>query len=53
MADPDTLHHSRYSRSNSYDPEWVAHNQMGPNALWLTADQGTSLGFARVVATRL
>lgn len=27
--------HPRYSRSNGYDPEWVAANQMGPNALWL------------------
>ncbi|MGH1489122.1 MAG: SAM-dependent methyltransferase [Acidimicrobiales bacterium] len=31
-----TLHHQRYLRSNGYDPEWVIHNQMGPNALWLT-----------------
>jgi len=31
-----TLHHPRYARSNGYDPEWVARNQMGPNALWLT-----------------
>lgn len=29
------LHHPRYTRSNTYDPEWVFANQMGPNALWL------------------
>ena len=29
------LHHPRYPRSNSYDPQWVLDNQMGPNALWL------------------
>ena len=29
------LHHDRYLRSNSYDPEWVVENEMGPNALWL------------------
>lgn len=27
--------HPRYPRSTGYDPEWVAENQMGPNALWL------------------
>lgn len=27
--------HPRYRRSNGYDPEWVAANQMGPHALWL------------------
>ncbi len=26
----------RYVRSNSYDPNWVVENQMGPNALGLT-----------------
>jgi hypothetical protein len=41
-----TLHHPRYTRSNSYDPMWVTANQMGPNqmgpnqmgpnVLWLT-----------------
>ncbi len=30
------LHHSRYVRSNGYDPQWVVANQMGPNVLWLT-----------------
>ena len=29
------LLHSRYTRSNGYDPQWVFDNQMGPNALWL------------------
>jgi cyclopropane fatty-acyl-phospholipid synthase-like methyltransferase len=33
---PLTLHHSRYVRSNAYEPSWVIENQMGPNALWLT-----------------
>lgn len=36
MTDTNELHHPRYRRSNGYDPEWVARNQMGPNALWLT-----------------
>ena len=31
-----SLVHSRYVRSNGYDPKWVTDNQMGPNALWLT-----------------
>jgi cyclopropane fatty-acyl-phospholipid synthase-like methyltransferase len=31
-----SLQHQRYLRSNSYDPTWIARNQMGPNALWLT-----------------
>ena len=26
----------RFPRSGAYDPVWVAENQMGPNALWLT-----------------
>jgi len=30
------LHNDRFPRSNRYDPWWVAENQMGPNALWLT-----------------
>lgn len=30
------LHHTRYTRSNAYEPAWVIENQMGPNALWLT-----------------
>lgn len=25
-----------FPRSNGYDPQWVAENQMGPNVLWLT-----------------
>ena len=29
------LHHARYQRANSYDPQWVFDNQMGPHALWL------------------
>lgn len=33
--DINPLHHSRYERSNTYDPDWVIENQMGPNALWL------------------
>jgi cyclopropane fatty-acyl-phospholipid synthase-like methyltransferase len=36
MTVPNTLQHSRYLRSNNYDPQWVVKNQMGPNALWLT-----------------
>ena len=35
MPDLADLHHHRYTRSNSYDPEWVIESQMGPNALWL------------------
>jgi SAM-dependent methyltransferase len=26
----------RFPKSGAYDPVWVAENQMGPNALWLT-----------------
>ena len=29
------LYRSEFPRSNSYDPNWVMDNQMGPNALWL------------------
>jgi SAM-dependent methyltransferase len=29
------LFHARYTRSNTYDPDWVYENQMGPHALWL------------------
>ena len=29
------LIHTRYQRSNAYDPDWVIENQMGPTALWL------------------
>jgi cyclopropane fatty-acyl-phospholipid synthase-like methyltransferase len=29
------LHHSRYLRSNAYDPQWVFENLMGPHPLWL------------------
>lgn len=36
MTTPDSLHHTRYVRSNNYDPAWVTENQMGPNVLWLT-----------------
>lgn len=37
MADATSnpLHHERYVRSNTYDPDWVIANQMGPSALWL------------------
>jgi len=27
---------ARFPRSNAYDGDWVARNQMGPNVLWLT-----------------
>jgi len=30
------FYNERFPRSNQYDPRWVAGNQMGPNALWLT-----------------
>lgn len=30
------LANERFPRSEAYDPVWVAENQMGPNALWLT-----------------
>ncbi|RJP68693.1 MAG: methyltransferase domain-containing protein [Candidatus Abyssobacteria bacterium SURF_17] len=29
------LYRPEFPRSDSYDPEWVMDNQMGPNALWL------------------
>ena len=29
-------HNDRFPLSNKYDGQWVAENQMGPNALWLT-----------------
>ena len=29
------LHRPEFPRSNSYDPDWVMENQMGPTALWL------------------
>jgi ubiquinone/menaquinone biosynthesis C-methylase UbiE len=29
------MYNDRFPRSNTYDPEFVAGNQMGPNALWL------------------
>jgi cyclopropane fatty-acyl-phospholipid synthase-like methyltransferase len=32
----DALRNERFPRSSQYDPEWVAENQMGPNALWMT-----------------
>ena len=30
------LETERFPKSNAYDPVWVAENQMGPNALWLS-----------------
>jgi len=30
------LYRPEFPRSNTYDPNWVMDNQMGPNALWLT-----------------
>jgi SAM-dependent methyltransferase len=37
MSSLDSLFHNpRFPRSSSYPAEWVARNQMGPNALWLT-----------------
>ena len=35
VLDRTLRNHPRYQRSNRYDPQWVANNQMGPNALWL------------------
>lgn len=35
ITSSNPLRHSRYLRSNKYDPQWVLDNQMGPNALWL------------------
>jgi len=32
----DMLHNEDFPLSAKYDPRWVAENQMGPNALWLT-----------------
>ncbi len=29
------FHNPAFPRSNAYDPQWVAENQMGPNVLWL------------------
>ena len=29
------LYRPEFPRSNTYDPDWVMDNQMGPNALWL------------------
>jgi SAM-dependent methyltransferase len=29
------LFNPRYPRANTYDPQWVFDNQMGPNCLWL------------------
>jgi cyclopropane fatty-acyl-phospholipid synthase-like methyltransferase len=29
------MYNKRFPRSNKYDPEFVAENQMGPNSLWL------------------
>lgn len=30
------MYSDRFPRSNNYDPEFVAENQMGPSSLWLT-----------------
>ena len=35
IPNSNPLHHPRYPRSNTYDPQWVLDNQMGPNSLWL------------------
>lgn len=35
MSPTNPLHHQRYPESNTYDPDWVIANQMGPSALWL------------------
>ena len=35
IPNSNPLQHPRYPRSNTYDPQWVLANQMGPNALWL------------------
>ena len=32
----ERYHVREYPRSSQYDPDWVQHNEMGPNALWLT-----------------
>jgi SAM-dependent methyltransferase len=38
-ADPqafrDLMSHPQFPRASAYDPIWVHHNLMGPNALWL------------------
>src|SRR5215472_1112564 len=38
-ADPqafrDLMTHPQFPRTSAYDPTWVHHNLMGPNALWL------------------
>lgn len=41
------FHHTRYSRSNGYDPKWVLANQMGPNALWLIESLSEVMRFER------
>jgi SAM-dependent methyltransferase len=33
--EPLVIHNPGFPRSNTYDPDWVMDNQMGPNALWL------------------
>jgi cyclopropane fatty-acyl-phospholipid synthase-like methyltransferase len=33
--DRNPLYHPRYARSNTYDPQWVFENLMGPHPLWL------------------
>jgi SAM-dependent methyltransferase len=35
MNDQNALQNDSFPRSNSFDPEWVMDNQMGPNPLWL------------------
>src|ERR1700735_2865332 len=35
VHDRNPLYHSRYRRSNAYDPQWVFANLMGPHPLWL------------------
>ena len=41
MDAANPLHHESYPRSNTYDPQWVFDNQMGPNALWLMESLST------------
>ncbi len=32
----DLLRLDRFPLSSKYDPAWIAYNEMGPNALWLS-----------------
>jgi cyclopropane fatty-acyl-phospholipid synthase-like methyltransferase len=34
-TDANPLFNARYPRANTYDPQWVYDNQMGPHCLWL------------------